>query len=113
MSESPRILVILDRSETSAAVLRSVGSFTSAGLMPVRGCIAAGVPVIDEEMFTNAWFDERAEQLLGLLTSWREQGISFELRETTAGGDVGDTDPLDLGVLRNIIEAAQQDCEHC
>lgn len=102
------VLVLLDRDETSAAVLRSVGSFTGAGLLAIRDRIVVGEPVIEEEMFTNAWFDERAEQLLALVTAWREEGIMFELRESLAySGAV----PLELETLRNIIEAEPQDEE--
>ncbi|SCE32017.1 hypothetical protein [Streptomyces sp. DvalAA-19] len=110
MSTSPGVLVVLGRDETSAAVLRSVKSFTGAGLLSVRGRIVAGEPVIDEEMFTNAWFDERADLLLDLLTAWREQGIVFELRESLADADAA---ALELEMLRHMVEAAQQDEERC
>lgn len=108
VAESPRVLVILDQGQTSASVLRSVGAFTGAGLMTVHDSIVAGAAVIDEEMFTHAWYDARAEQLLGLLAAWHREGISAELREVPPGGHADDAEPLELDVLRNIIRAPRR-----
>lgn len=102
------MLVILDRQETSAAVLRAVGAFAGTGLMATKDRIVSGRPVVDEEMFTNAWFDERAEQLLDLLTAWRDQGTGFELREVPEDADADDAVALELETLRNLVDAAQE-----
>jgi len=103
VSGVPRVVVILDRGATNARVLRAAGTFTGRGLLEVKRRILASEPVIDEEMFSNTWFDERAEMLLALLTHWQGEGISFEIREVVIGGDSADSGAISLEVLRNII----------
>lgn len=104
MSDSPRIVVILDRTATAPSILRDAKAFTGYGLSEISSRIVAGLPVVIEEMFSNAWYDERAQLLLALLTKWQDEGITFEIRE------VAEDDPIEAGalisleVLRNIIE---------
>ena len=104
MSDSPRVIVILDRTTTAPSILRDAKAFTGYGLSEIRSRIVAGLPVVIEEMFSNAWYDERAQLLLALLTKWQNEGITFEIRE------VAEDDPIEAGalisleVLRNIIE---------
>lgn len=110
MSASSRLVVILDRAEVGVATLKAVKSFTGAGLMEIRSTVAAGLPVIDEEMFTNAWFDERARQLVALLKRWQEQGVGFRLWEAPADIPAAlaqlesGAGELSLAVLKNIVE---------
>ena len=104
MSDSPRTVVILNRTATATSILRDIKAFTGYSLSEIRSRIVAGLPVVIEEMFSNAWYDERVQLLLALLTKWQNEGITFEIRE------VAEDDPIEAGalisleVLRNIIE---------
>lgn len=109
MSASPRLVVILERGAVGASVLREVKAFTGAGFAETRSRIVAGMPVIVEEMFTNAWFDVRADGLVSLLTAWDGQGVGFRIWEAPA--DVGavleqlenDAGELSLDMLTNVV----------
>ncbi|BAU96589.1 hypothetical protein N24_2327 [Corynebacterium suranareeae] len=108
MNTSPRIAVILTQVATAPATLKDVKAFTNLGLSEIRDRIVSGQPAVVEEMFSNAWYDERAEQLLTLLTKWQDEGIAFEVREVAEDGDLADGAMISVEVLQNIIEAGRQ-----
>lgn len=104
MSDSPRVVVILDRTTTAPSILRDAKAFTGYGLSEIRSRIVAGLPVVIEEMFSNAWYDERAQLLLALLTKWQNESVVFEVREVAENDDTEAGALISLEVLRNIIE---------
>ncbi|MGC2863850.1 hypothetical protein ACMG4H_03140 [Corynebacterium glutamicum] len=105
MSDSPRVIVILDRTTTAPSILRDAKTLTGYGLSEIRSRIVAGLPVVIEEMFSNAWYDERAQLLLALLTKWQNESIVFEVREVAENDDTEAGALISLEVLRNIIES--------
>lgn len=105
--ESPRLRVTLHPTETSAAVLGAARSLAGAGLMTVRQQVMSGMPILEEEMFTNAWFDGLADHLLRQLATWHDQGVRFDLSEVPPGDDPGAAVEISLQHLQNIIEAGR------
>lgn len=112
MSASPRLVVTLDPAASGTAVLSDVKALTGRGLSEIRSRIVAGLPVVIEEMFSNAWYDERAAALLALLANWHDAGIAFEVREVAENDDSADGALISLEVLRNIIEPDERG-DHC
>lgn len=97
---TPHVVVTVDRRATSARVLRAAATFAGVGLLETKRRILAGEPVVDEEMFSNVWFDERAGMLLTLLTNWQDEGIAFEVREVSESDDGAAGALISLDVLR-------------
>ncbi|SEE96862.1 hypothetical protein [Ruania alba] len=110
--ESPRLRVTLHTTETSAAVLSAARSLGGAGLMTLRQRVISSAPILEEEMFTNAWYDGLADQLLQQLTAWHDQGVRFELSEMPPGDHPEATVKISLKHLQNIIEAGRVE-SHC
>ena len=109
MSDSPRLIVILDCTTSAPSILRDVKAFTGYGLSEIRSRIVAGLPVVIEEMFSNAWYDERAQLLLALLTKWQNEGITFKIREVAENDDTEAGALISLDVLRNIIRSDESE----
>ncbi len=109
MSESLRIVVILDSAASNIEMVKALKEFTGIGYSESRSQVAAGAPVVVEETFTNSWFDSRGGQLVGLLTSLAEQRVSFRLWEASADVNpqlehlLEDGDEISLEILRNIV----------
>ncbi|MDT0202397.1 hypothetical protein [Nocardioides sp. AE5] len=110
---SPRLHVRIDGVTAPARVLAELKQVSTLGLAEVRSLIAAGVPVLDVEMFTNDWYDGGAARVLNLLSGWEAQGVGYILRETLTEPDAGeatdDAPQMTLDELRTIIRTSEEE----
>ncbi|HCQ54599.1 hypothetical protein EJ082_16385 [Brevundimonas diminuta] len=111
----PHIAIILNTSEIATALLVSLYKLTGDSLADIKAAVTGRRPVVQEDLFSNAFYDDGISRLRAIVALLQNSGVEFDIYEIGEGERYDDADldrcRITSETLGNILSGSQREPE--
>lgn len=100
----PHVAIVLKDREIAPVLLTSLRKLTGQSLGDIRAAVATHRPVVQEELFSNGYFDDGISRLRTIVALLQNSDVGFEIYEIREGESY---ETSDLGACRITPETLE------